>query len=78
MRCTLSAVAVAVLQPIVEAVGRGWFFTILTGLSGSGGFVAAWAIDKRGMEWRRARVGKMKKVVEGEAIGEKRAGGPSG
>ncbi len=78
VRCTLSAVAVAVLQPIVEAVGRGWFFTILTGLSGSGGFVAAWAIDKKGMEWRRARVGKMKKVVEGEAIGEKRPGGPSG
>lgn len=78
VRCTLSAVAVAVLQPIVEAVGRGWFFTILTILSGSGGFVAAWAIKSRGMEWRKARTGKMKKVCEEEGIGEKKAGSPSG
>ncbi|KAL8931932.1 MAG: hypothetical protein Q9211_006639, partial [Gyalolechia sp. 1 TL-2023] len=38
-RCALSAVAVAVLQPLVDAVGRGWVFTILSILSGGGGIV---------------------------------------
>ena len=57
VKCVLSAVAVAVLQPLVEVVGRGWFFTILTVLSGGVGFIAAWTMKKKGMVWRRERIG---------------------
>lgn len=40
-RCALSAVAVAVMQPLVDAMGRGWFFTLLTFVSGFGGLATA-------------------------------------
>ncbi|KAL8736537.1 MAG: hypothetical protein Q9181_002386 [Wetmoreana brouardii] len=56
VKCVLSAVAVATLQPLVEALGIGWFFTMLTVLSGAGGFVVAWAMITKGLEWRTARV----------------------
>jgi len=36
MRCALSAVAVAVLQPLVDILGKGWFFTMLGLISGVG------------------------------------------
>lgn len=55
-RCALSAVVVAVLQPLVDVMGRGWFFTLLTVLSGGGGLVADWMVKNKGMEWRRKRV----------------------
>jgi len=67
VKCVLSAVAVAILQPVVKAVGRGWFFTILTVVSGGGGFVAAWMVKERGMEWRGMRIrSERKENVEGE------------
>ena len=59
-RCTLSAAAVAVLQPLVVAMGRGWFFTLLTFLSGGGGLVSNWLIRSRGMSWRNLRMSKSK------------------
>ena len=61
VKCVLSAVAVAVLQPLVEVVGRGWFFTILIILSGGVGFIAAWTMKKKGMVWRRERIGSPNK-----------------
>lgn len=54
-RCALSAILVAVLQPLVGVIGRGWFFTVLTVLSGGGGLVADWLVKNKGMEWRRER-----------------------
>lgn len=57
-RCVLSAVAVAVLQPLVDAVGKGWFFVILGVLCGIGGLVAQTALRKWGMGWRRLRTKK--------------------
>ena len=77
VKCVLSAVAVAVLQPLVDVMGRGWFFTILTFLSGVGRIVVAWAMKRWGMEWRRARIGKTKKALKGKEIREKRAGSPN-
>lgn len=71
VKCVLSAAAVAVQQPLVEAVGRGWVFTILTALSGGGGFVAAWMMKSKGMEWRRARIQSTK--AEAKENGEKTA-----
>lgn len=64
VKCVLSAAAVAMLQPLVETVGRGWVFTILTALSGGGGFVAAWVMRRKGMEWRRARIQSTKSIAE--------------
>ena len=55
-RCALSAVAVAVLQPLVDVMGRGWFFTVLAIISGGGGLVINWAINSWGMQWRRSRI----------------------
>lgn len=61
-RCALSAVVVAVLQPLVDVMGRGWFFTILTVLSGGGGLAADWMVKNKGMKWRRQRISKTGKA----------------
>ncbi|KAL8811068.1 MAG: hypothetical protein Q9200_002096 [Gallowayella weberi] len=55
-RCLLSAVAVAVLQPMIDGMGRGWYFTSLSMLSGGGGIVANWFVTTRGMAWRHQRL----------------------
>jgi MFS family permease len=54
-RCALSAVAVAVLQPLVDVMGKGWFFSLLGLLSGAGGLAAHTALRRWGMESRRRR-----------------------
>lgn len=54
-RCALSAVSAAVLQPLVDAVGRGWYFTIFAlfvGFSGLGSIVTS---RSKGMQWRQKR-----------------------
>ena len=63
-RCTLSAVAVTLIQPLVGAMGRGWFFVVLALVSGGGGLLTNWAINTRGMRWRRQRLSKSKIVRE--------------
>ena len=55
-RCTLSAVAVAVLQPMVDRMGRGWYFTLLSFVGGGGGIIAIWLTTTRGMTWRHQRL----------------------
>ena len=60
-RCALSAVVVAVLQPLVDILGRGWFFTALTALSGGGGLLADWLVKNKGMGWRRERIERTSK-----------------
>lgn len=55
MRCALSAAAVAALQPLVDVMGKGWFFSLLGLLSGVGGLAAQTALRKWGMGWRRRR-----------------------
>lgn len=60
-RCGLSSVAVAVMQPLVDGMGRGWFFTALTVISGGGGLVANFAITRWGMAWRRERLAKTRR-----------------
>ncbi|KAL2193331.1 major facilitator superfamily domain-containing protein [Corynascus similis CBS 632.67] len=55
MRCGLSAASAAVLQPLVDAVGRGWYFTIFSlfvSLTCAGSVVVSlW----KGMGWRQKR-----------------------
>ncbi len=69
-RCALSAIVVAVLQPLVKVMGRGWFFTLLTVLSGGGGLVADWFVKNKGMKWRRERMEKTSEAKRGHDDGE--------
>ena len=57
-RCILSALAFALLQSLVNAMGRGWYFTFLTFVSRGGGIAANWAINAHGMRWRSQRVSR--------------------
>jgi multidrug resistance protein len=56
VRCSMAAAGVALLQPVLDSVGRGWFFTVLGLWSGSCGVIAVWLIRKKGMDWRNTRV----------------------
>lgn len=55
-RCALSAVAIAILQPLTDRMGRGWFFTAAAIISGGGGGAAMWAMKRWSLEWRRERL----------------------
>ncbi|KAG8525540.1 uncharacterized protein KY384_009184 [Bacidia gigantensis] len=66
-RCSLSAVAVAILQPLVDAMGRGWFFAMLAGVSGGGGLVTNWVIVTHGMKWRQRRMERCKEPADNES-----------
>ncbi|KAI9858592.1 MAG: hypothetical protein M1813_007397 [Trichoglossum hirsutum] len=57
-RCALSAAAVAIIEPLVDAMGRGWFFTLISLIDGIGGAVAVFAIQKWGAKWRIDRAAK--------------------
>ncbi|KFX99172.1 hypothetical protein O988_04014 [Pseudogymnoascus sp. VKM F-3808] len=54
-RCGLSAVSAAVLQPLVDRVGRGWYFTMFALFVGGSGLVSVVVSRLKGMEWRRKR-----------------------
>ncbi len=57
-RCAMAAAGVAVLQPLLDAAGRGWYFTLLGLWSGGFGAVAIWLIRRKGMQWRTGRMQK--------------------
>ncbi|KAI4133080.1 MAG: hypothetical protein LQ347_002298 [Umbilicaria vellea] len=57
-RCAMAAAGVAILQPLLDAAGRGWYFTVLGLWSGGCGAGAVWAIQVHGMQWRKARTAK--------------------
>ncbi|KAK2751716.1 hypothetical protein FQN55_009157 [Onygenales sp. PD_40] len=54
-RCALSAAAVAVLQPLSEAIRRSWFFSLIGLVHGGGGLLAVWLLRRWGCKWRRNR-----------------------
>ena len=54
-RCAMAAAGLAVLQPLLDAAGRGWYFTLLGLWSGGFGAVAIWLIRWKGMQWRTGR-----------------------
>ena len=60
VRCAMAATGVAILQPLLDAVGRGWYFTTLALWSGVLGALAIWTIKKKGMHWRVKRITKNK------------------
>ncbi|KAH9905903.1 major facilitator superfamily domain-containing protein [Xylariomycetidae sp. FL2044] len=57
-RCGLSAVSAAVLQPVVDAVGRGWFFVIFAVFIGTTTVASILTSVSRGMRWRERRLGQ--------------------
>lgn len=57
-RCTLAAVGVAVLDPLVNAMGYGWVFTLLGLLDGVSCVLAVLALRRWGRRWRDERVGR--------------------
>ncbi len=58
MRCGMAAAGVAVLQPLLNAAGRGWYFAALGIWSGGFGAIAVYLIKSKGMEWRNKRLSK--------------------
>jgi MFS family permease len=55
VRCAMAASALAILQPLLDAAGRGWYFTFLGVWSGGFCAPAIWLIRRYGMQWRLAR-----------------------
>lgn len=56
VRCTMAAAGVAILQPLLAALNRGWYFTILGIWSGGCGALAVLVIERKGMFWRTRRM----------------------
>jgi hypothetical protein len=54
-RCVLSAAAIAAMQPLLDAIGCGWYFTAVAALSGLLSAVATFFIRLKGMTWRNER-----------------------
>jgi hypothetical protein len=71
IRCVLPAAIVATLQPMMEAVGREWVFTILIALSEGDGFAVAWMMARKRIKWRRARIQSTKSITETKESTEK-------
>ncbi|TGJ86287.1 hypothetical protein E0Z10_g2477 [Xylaria hypoxylon] len=55
VRCGLSAVSSAVLQPLIHTLGRGWYFTAFAVFVSIGGFLTVEISRRWGMKWRQAR-----------------------
>ncbi|KAI3391819.1 hypothetical protein diail_6781 [Diaporthe ilicicola] len=55
MRCGLAAASAAVLDPLVRAVGQGWYFTIFGCFVGLSALVSVTLSRKNGAKWRRQR-----------------------
>jgi MFS family permease len=54
-RCGYSAASAAIIEPLVNAVGRGWYFTIFSLVTGLNCFWCVIISRWKGMEWRRKR-----------------------
>jgi MFS family permease len=55
MRCGLSAASAAVLQPLVDAVGRGWYFTMFSLFVSLTCGTSVVVSQRKGMDWRQKR-----------------------
>ncbi|KAK7966413.1 uncharacterized protein PG986_000690 [Apiospora aurea] len=55
MRCGLSAASAAILEPLVEAVGRGWYFTIFAAFTALSAVACVLFTKSKGMSWRQKR-----------------------
>lgn len=60
VRCSMAAAAVAILQPLLDAAGRGWYFTALGLWMGGLGACSIWTIRAKGWKWRKNRAANLK------------------
>ena len=56
-RCAMAAAGLAILQPLLDVAGRGWYFTLLGLWSGGFGVAAVLVLRRYGMQWRTRRMG---------------------
>lgn len=54
-RCAMAAAGVAILEPLMNVMGRAWYFTILGLWSGIFGVAAVYLLRRNGLTWRQAR-----------------------
>lgn len=69
VRCAMAAAGIAILQPLLAALNRGWYFTVLGIWSGGCGALAVLVIEKKGMSWRTQRVRRKKARSRAELVG---------
>ena len=69
IRCALSALAVAVLQDIIDGIGKGWTFTLL-GLLLLAPIGLNLIIRKKGMDWRVRQRGSASETSANVEAGE--------
>ncbi|KAI0894039.1 MFS general substrate transporter [Annulohypoxylon nitens] len=55
MRCGVSAASAAILQPLVTAIGYGWYFTLFALFIGVFGVISVCISRLKGMQWRNKR-----------------------
>ncbi|KAK8035554.1 hypothetical protein PG993_010549 [Apiospora rasikravindrae] len=55
LRCGLSAASAAILEPLVQAVGRGWYFTIFSAFTALSAIACVLFTQSKGMAWRQRR-----------------------
>jgi multidrug resistance protein len=67
-RCTMAATGVAILQPLLTTIGKGWYFTILGVWSGGFGALAVWFIRRNGMKWRTRRLNRETEILVAHGI----------
>jgi MFS family permease len=68
-RCLLGAGASALVNPMIEAMGNGWCFTMI-GLVWAASMPILWVIMKYGPEWRRQRDDREKEQHRKEQVKE--------
>lgn len=55
VRCGLSAAGIATMEPLMQRMGLGWYFTLLSVLGAVVGLASCEVIKRKGMDWRLAR-----------------------
>ncbi|KAK7935843.1 hypothetical protein PG985_001338 [Apiospora marii] len=67
-RCGMSAAVVAFMEPLVSAIGRGCFFTLIGLLSSLSGMAAVLILTRKGHAWRKQRLGVKKAETSNRTV----------
>jgi membrane associated rhomboid family serine protease len=54
VRNIFSCVGAIIAQPMINAIGNGWVFTILGCVTMVFGYLSIWTLKKKSPEWRKA------------------------
>ncbi|KAG8910446.1 hypothetical protein FRC01_006335, partial [Tulasnella sp. 417] len=65
VRCTLGAILIAVIDPILKAMGTGWTFVLFGLIVGVLSPLMTWIVIWRGPQWRKDRAKKARRLAEG-------------